>query len=139
VNQVQHKLRRTAPPIKETQNPLEATRVTPALPFNLRVKVSCAPVLSLRMIQFNTFYATNEVLLIYCCNSWAFLFTVDILLKATGDAPIIKQKKWTVDQSKKIAYVVAFVKKLLKIKPQESLVSVCIKSFSCTRAHQLVL
>ncbi|ELT92179.1 hypothetical protein CAPTEDRAFT_182898 [Capitella teleta] len=55
---------------------------------------------------------------------------VDILLKATGDAPIIKQKKWTVDRSKKIGYVAVFVKKLLKIKPQESLFFYVSQSFA---------
>ena len=51
------------------------------------------------------------------------MFTVDILLKATGDAPIIKQKKWTVDRSKRMAYVAEFMKRLLKFRPEESLVS----------------
>ena len=57
-------------------------------------------------------------------------FAVDILLKATGDAPIIKQKKWTVDRTKKVAYVAEFMKKLLKFKPEESLVSAQIILFN---------
>ncbi|RZF37373.1 hypothetical protein LSTR_LSTR009724 [Laodelphax striatellus] len=46
---------------------------------------------------------------------------IDVLLKATGNAPIMKQKKWTIDPDKKIAGIIEFVKKYLKFEPQESL------------------
>nr|AWW05880.1 autophagy-related protein 12 [Nilaparvata lugens] len=46
---------------------------------------------------------------------------IDVLLKATGNAPIMKQKKWTIDPDKKIAWIIEFVKKYLKFDPQESL------------------
>lgn len=48
--------------------------------------------------------------------------TVDILLKATGDAPIMKKKKWAVDAEKPIGWIMEFVKKYLKLEPEEKLV-----------------
>ncbi|XP_034247477.1 autophagy protein 12-like [Thrips palmi] len=46
---------------------------------------------------------------------------IDILLKATGNAPIMKQKKWTVEKDKKIGSIIEFIKKYLKLEPSESL------------------
>ncbi|CAH2036812.1 unnamed protein product, partial [Iphiclides podalirius] len=46
---------------------------------------------------------------------------VDILLKATGDAPIMKKKKWAVDAEKPIGWIMEFVKKYLKLEPEEKL------------------
>lgn len=51
-------------------------------------------------------------------------FPVDILLKATGNAPIMKKKRWAVDAEKPIAWIVEFVKKYLKLEPEERLVSI---------------
>ncbi|XP_043490006.1 autophagy protein 12-like [Polistes fuscatus] len=47
--------------------------------------------------------------------------TVDILLKATGNAPIMKQKKWSVNQDYQIGKVSDFLKKYLKLEPSERL------------------
>lgn len=46
---------------------------------------------------------------------------VDILLKPTGNAPIMKKKKWTVDSDKPIGWIVEFIKKYLKLEPNEKL------------------
>ncbi|CAH0723093.1 unnamed protein product, partial [Brenthis ino] len=46
---------------------------------------------------------------------------IDILLKATGNAPIMKKKKWAVDAEKPIGWVMEFVKKYLKLEPEEKL------------------
>ncbi|XP_071797105.1 autophagy protein 12-like [Asterias amurensis] len=46
---------------------------------------------------------------------------VDILLRATGDAPIMKKKRWAVDQSKKVTWVIDFIRKYIKCEPSESL------------------
>ena len=51
---------------------------------------------------------------------------IDVLLKAVGDAPIMKKKRWAVDSNKKIAWVADFVRKYIKCEPHESLV----RSFS---------
>lgn len=48
---------------------------------------------------------------------------VDLLLKATGDAPIMKKKKWTVDPDKTVAWVITFIRRYLKLEANESLVS----------------
>ncbi|XP_019700545.1 uncharacterized protein LOC105190938 isoform X3 [Harpegnathos saltator] len=47
---------------------------------------------------------------------------VDILLKATANAPIMKQKKWSVCQDNPIGRISEFIKKYLKLDPNERLV-----------------
>ena len=54
------------------------------------------------------------------------VLSVDILLKATGDAPIMKKRRWTVEPNKKIGGVVQFMKKYLKYDASESLVSISL-------------
>ena len=49
-----------------------------------------------------------------------------MLLKATGDAPIMKKKKWAVDGEKPIGWVAEFIKKYIKLEPSESLVIIKI-------------
>ncbi|XP_054276099.1 autophagy protein 12-like [Macrosteles quadrilineatus] len=46
---------------------------------------------------------------------------IDILLKPTANAPIMKKKKWSVDPDKKIGMVIEFIKKYLKLDPAETL------------------
>ncbi|KAH0944956.1 hypothetical protein HN011_004492 [Eciton burchellii] len=46
---------------------------------------------------------------------------IDILLKATGNAPIMKQKKWSVCQDNPIGRISEFVRKYLKLDPREKL------------------
>lgn len=54
----------------------------------------------------------------------SFVITVEVLLKATGDAPIMVKKKWTVDGSKQVAYIIEFIRKYIKCEPKDSLVSI---------------
>lgn len=68
---------------------------------------------------------------IACQNEWhrksgyshSFLFLVDILLNATGNVPIMKKRRWAVDQEKPISWIMKFVHKYLKLDPEEKLVS----------------
>lgn len=60
-------------------------------------------------------------------------FTVDILLKATANAPIMKQKKWSVCQDNPIGRISEFIKKYLKLDPNERLVRDKIYFFLSTR------
>ncbi|KAL0107175.1 hypothetical protein PUN28_015594 [Cardiocondyla obscurior] len=46
---------------------------------------------------------------------------IDILLKATANAPIMKQKKWSVSQDNPIGRISEFIKKYLKLDPNERL------------------
>ncbi|PFX22632.1 autophagy protein 12-like [Stylophora pistillata] len=46
---------------------------------------------------------------------------VEVLLKAAGDAPIMVKKKWVVDGSKQVSYIVEFIRKYIKCEPQDSL------------------
>ena len=50
-------------------------------------------------------------------------YLVDILLNAAGNAPIMKQRKWTVDWQKDINWVCKFIHKYLKLDSEEKLVS----------------
>ncbi|XP_041362942.1 ubiquitin-like protein ATG12 isoform X1 [Gigantopelta aegis] len=55
---------------------------------------------------------------------------VDVLLKATGDAPILKTKKWAVFRTKKISWVCEFIKKLMKLDRSDSLFFYVNQTFS---------
>jgi len=46
---------------------------------------------------------------------------VDILLNATGNVPIMKTRKWAVDQEKPISWVIRFIHQFLKLEPEEKL------------------
>ncbi|XP_012262369.2 autophagy protein 12-like [Athalia rosae] len=46
---------------------------------------------------------------------------IDVYLKATGNAPIMKKKKWTVNQDQHIGWISEFIKKYLKLEPSERL------------------
>ncbi|RMX44454.1 hypothetical protein pdam_00010069 [Pocillopora damicornis] len=46
---------------------------------------------------------------------------VEVLLKAAGDAPIMVKKKWVVDGSKQVSYIIEFIRKYIKCEPQDSL------------------
>nr|XP_002170630.2 autophagy protein 12-like [Hydra vulgaris] len=46
---------------------------------------------------------------------------VDCLLKAAGDAPIMKKRRWNVDGVKPVSYIIEFIKKYIKCEPSESL------------------
>ncbi|XP_060532298.1 autophagy protein 12-like [Cylas formicarius] len=55
---------------------------------------------------------------------------VDILLKPTGNAPIMKKKKWSVDSDKPIAWITEFIKKYIKLDPNEKLFLYINQSFA---------
>lgn len=46
---------------------------------------------------------------------------VEVLLRPTGDAPILKKKKWHVDRSQTVGYVNGFLRSLLKLGVSDSL------------------
>jgi len=46
---------------------------------------------------------------------------VDILLNATGNVPIMKTRKWAVDQEKPISWVIRFIHQFLKLEPEDKL------------------
>jgi ubiquitin-like protein ATG12 len=47
---------------------------------------------------------------------------VEILLKAAGNAPIMKKKKWAVGYDKTIGWVIDFIKRYLKLEASQALV-----------------
>ncbi|XP_029845789.1 ubiquitin-like protein ATG12 [Ixodes scapularis] len=46
---------------------------------------------------------------------------IDVLLKATGDAPIMQKRKWAVSASMKVMDIADFIRKYLKLEQSESL------------------
>lgn len=46
---------------------------------------------------------------------------IDVLLKATGDAPIMKKKKWAVEPEKKVSWIIEFIRRYLKLDTNETL------------------
>ncbi|NXX79758.1 ATG12 protein, partial [Urocolius indicus] len=46
---------------------------------------------------------------------------IDVLLKAVGDTPIMKTKKWAVERTRTIQGLVEFIKKFLKLMASEQL------------------
>lgn len=54
-------------------------------------------------------------------NSPLLFFSVDILLKPTANAPIMKRKKWAVEADKQIGWIVEFMRKYLKLEAEEQL------------------
>jgi hypothetical protein len=55
-----------------------------------------------------------------------YLFAVEVLLKATGDAPIMMKKKWVVSPNNTIGWISEFIKKCIKLGAEERLVSFII-------------
>lgn len=54
--------------------------------------------------------------------TWRALPAVDVLLKAVGDTPIMRTKKWAVERTRTIQGLVDFIKKFLKLMASEQLV-----------------
>lgn len=52
----------------------------------------------------------------------ALFSAVDVLLKAVGDTPIMRTKKWAVERTRTIQGLVDFIKKFLKLMASEQLV-----------------
>lgn len=50
---------------------------------------------------------------------------IDLLLKATGDAPIMSRKKWSVNPDQTVGWVITFIRQYLKLPAEDSLVSCC--------------
>lgn len=48
--------------------------------------------------------------------------TVDVLLKPAGNAPIMSRSKWAVERTKKVAWVIEFIRRYLKLEHHDSLV-----------------
>ncbi|XP_064032681.1 ubiquitin-like protein ATG12 [Pogoniulus pusillus] len=55
---------------------------------------------------------------------------IDVLLKAVGDTPIMKTKKWAVERTRTIQSLVDFIKKFLKLMASEQLFIYVNQSFA---------
>lgn len=55
---------------------------------------------------------------------------INILLKAVGNTPIMKQKNWSLDANNNIAWLSSFIRKYLKIPNSQSLFLFVNQAFS---------
>ncbi|XP_060679042.1 ubiquitin-like protein ATG12 [Hemiscyllium ocellatum] len=55
---------------------------------------------------------------------------IDVLLKAVGDTPIMKKKKWAVERSRTIQGLCQFIRKFLKVEADEQLFIYVNQSFA---------
>ncbi|XP_043193771.1 autophagy protein 12-like [Amphibalanus amphitrite] len=55
---------------------------------------------------------------------------VNLLLKAAGDAPIMRQRLWKVDPAQKVTWVIQFIKRYIRMEPEESLFVYVSQAFS---------
>ncbi|XP_059473597.1 autophagy protein 12-like [Neocloeon triangulifer] len=55
---------------------------------------------------------------------------VEILLKAAGNAPIMKKKKWAVGQDKTIGWIMDFIRRYLKLEAGDNLFLYLNQSFA---------
>lgn len=53
---------------------------------------------------------------------FSIFFIVDVLLKAVGDTPIMKTKKWAVDRGRTVQSLAQFISRFLKLDANEQLV-----------------
>ncbi|XP_077313446.1 ubiquitin-like protein ATG12 [Lithobates pipiens] len=55
---------------------------------------------------------------------------IDVLLKAVGDTPIMKNKKWTIERIRTVQGLMDFIKKYLKLDSSEQLFIYVNQSFA---------
>ncbi|XP_053546607.1 ubiquitin-like protein ATG12 [Bombina bombina] len=55
---------------------------------------------------------------------------IDVLLKAVGDTPILKNKKWTMERTRTVKGLMDFIKKYLKMELAEQLFIYVNQSFA---------
>ncbi|XP_076826624.1 ubiquitin-like protein ATG12 [Brachyhypopomus gauderio] len=55
---------------------------------------------------------------------------IDVLLKAVGDTPIMKTKKWAVERGRTVQSLSQFISRFLKLEPSEQLFIYVNQSFA---------
>ncbi|KAJ8287833.1 hypothetical protein COCON_G00004920 [Conger conger] len=55
---------------------------------------------------------------------------IDVLLKAVGDTPIMKTKKWAVERGRTVQSLSTFISRFLKLEPSEQLFIYVNQSFA---------
>ena len=62
---------------------------------------------------------------------------INLFLKATSDVPIMKKKKWQIDESKTIFWVIQFIKKYLKLEDKDTIFLYVAQAFSPSPDQQI--
>lgn len=55
---------------------------------------------------------------------------VNLILKPTADVPIMKKKRWQVDETKTIQWVITFIKKYLKLEDKDTIFLYVAQAFA---------
>lgn len=97
------------------------------------VNFSLFPLLPPDQVAFTQFIVWT-VPLTTCQSGLTFfyspIFIVDLLLKAVGDTPIMKQKKWAVEGGRTVQSLSQFISRFLKLDAGEQLVRIKIVGFT---------
>jgi len=56
------------------------------------------------------------------CTTLSLLFAVTVSLKPAGNAPLLRQRKFLVERSRTVGWMLQWLKKTLKCEPEESVV-----------------
>lgn len=80
-------------------------------------------------------FASSTVTFLFLFFFFSTFIIVDVLLKAVGDTPIMKTKKWAVDRGRTVQSLSQFISRFLKLDASEQLVRikcvcVCVLAFS---------
>uniref|UniRef100_A0A3B1IMB7 Ubiquitin-like protein ATG12 n=1 Tax=Astyanax mexicanus TaxID=7994 RepID=A0A3B1IMB7_ASTMX len=75
-------------------------------------------------------FAGRCICLVRCLSILFFHFLVDVLLKAVGDTPIMKTKKWAVEKGRTVQSLSQFISRFLKLEPGEQLFIYVNQSFA---------
>ena len=62
---------------------------------------------------------------------------INLFLKATSDVPIMRKKKWQVDETKTIHWVITFIKKYLKLEDKDTIFLYVAQAFAPSPDQQI--
>ena len=62
---------------------------------------------------------------------------INLFLKATSDVPIMRKKKWQVDETKTIHWVITFIKKYLKLDDKDTIYLYVAQAFAPSPDQQI--
>lgn len=62
---------------------------------------------------------------------------INLFLKATSDVPIMRKKKWQVDETKTIHWVITFIKKYLKLEDKDTIFLYVAQAFAPSLDQQI--
>lgn len=62
---------------------------------------------------------------------------ISLFLKATSDVPIMKKKRWQVDETKTVQWIITFIKRYLKLEDKDTIFLYVAQAFAPSPDQQL--